>query len=80
MKFGIDVRTKDKQLLIVRLAGLKTTIQVEDGGVYREDDSYSQVHVESSWTEEQLESWLYTTKGIEYVGVFVMKEAVPCTT
>lgn len=67
---GIDVLTKHKSKLIRRLAALTTTESVCDGGEYREDRTYSQVHLETAWNEDQLDLWLYKTKGIEYVGVF----------
>ncbi len=72
--FGIDVRTKDKRVLIARLKGLVSTVRVSDGGVYREDASYSQVHITTNKSEKELDDWLYSTKGIEYVGVFERKE------
>ncbi len=72
---GIDVLTKDKANLIHRLAALKTTESVCDGGMYHEDRSYSQVHLETTWDEDQLDLWLYKTKGIEYVGVFSREAA-----
>lgn len=68
--FGIDVYTKDKALLMRRLAALKTTQSVRDGGEYREDRTYSQVYVDTTKTEAELETWLYDCKGFEVVGVF----------
>ena len=67
---GIDVETRHKGLLIHRLRALKTTESVEDGGEYYEDRNYSQVWLTTSWTEKELDDWLYRTKGIEYVGTF----------
>lgn len=68
---GIDVETRTKRRLIARLAKLKTTTSVEDGGEYRQDRSYSIVYVSTTKTEEELDDWLYNTKDdIEYVGVF----------
>jgi hypothetical protein len=74
MRLGIDVPTKGKKETIRRLRRLKTTIEVSDGGVYWEDRYYSQIHIDTTWTEEQLDDWLYRTKGIEYVGTFVMEQ------
>ncbi len=68
---GIDVETKDKFKIIARLSKLKTTRAVTDGGMYNEDHKYSQIQIDTDWTEAELEDWLYRTKGIEYVGTFV---------
>ena len=67
---GIDAYTKDKCKLINRLAALKTTTSVEMGGEYHNDRSLCQIHITTSWTEKELEDWLYKTKGIDYLGVF----------
>jgi hypothetical protein len=72
--FGIDVETKDKAKLIRRLRALKTTETAEDGGEYHENRQYSQVWITTSWTPEQLDDWLYRTKGVEYVGIFDRSE------
>lgn len=70
-QLGIDVHTKDAKRLIAKLKTLKTTMCVEDGGMYREDPTYSRVWLTTSWTEQGLDNWLYNTKhGCEYVGVF----------
>lgn len=71
---GIDVRTKDKKKLITRLRGLVSTVSVDDGGEYREDQSYSQVWLTTHKTEKELDEWLYKTRGIEYIGTFTRKE------
>ena len=70
-ELGIDVETKHKRKLITRLRSLKTTVMVEDGGEYREDRHISQVHIDTTWNESQLDDWLYRTKGIEYIGTFM---------
>ena len=72
-KLGIDVPTKGVKQLIRRLKALKTTEFVVDGGAYREDRSISQVLLDTSWTEKELEDWLYRTKGVDYIGVFVRR-------
>lgn len=69
-KFGIDVETKDKKNLIRRLKVLKSTVSVTDGGCYHADVNYSQVWIETTKTEDELEGWLYKTKGVEYLGLF----------
>jgi hypothetical protein len=69
MKFIIDSYTKSKNKLIRRLLRLKTTISCEDGGEYNIDRSLSQVLIETSLTESELDFWLWNTEGIEYIGV-----------
>lgn len=72
---GIDVLTKDANKLIHRLRRLKTTIGVEYGGAYWEDRSYSQIHIATEMSEDELDDWLYRTKhGCDYQGVFERKE------
>ena len=68
MRYIIDCQTKGKGTLIRRLARLKTTIAVSDGGVYREDTTLSQVHLESSLSESDVDYWLWKNN-FEYVGV-----------
>lgn len=70
-KLGIDVRTSSKEKLIRRLNMLSSTISAQDGDVYYEDPLYSQVHVETNKTEEQMEDWLINYSGeVEWCGVF----------
>lgn len=68
-KFIIDTPTKGKTALINKLKRLKSTISVEDGGEYHADNIYSQVHIDTTMTQEKLEDWLWRTKGIDYIGV-----------
>jgi hypothetical protein len=75
MKLGIDVATLDKGRLIKRLNALKATIHACDGGAYREDPSISRVLLDTDWNEAQLDTWLYNSKGIDYYGTWVHKEA-----
>lgn len=68
---GIDVRTSDCRKLISRLAALRTTKSIQNAGPYREDLAYSQLHITTEMTQEQLDGWLYNVKhGADYVGVF----------
>lgn len=67
---GIDAPTKGVKSLIRRLKQLKTTDYVIDGGAYKEDTSISQVLIDTTWTEKELEDWLYRSKGMDYIGVF----------
>ena len=59
----VDVTTDDKQELMSALAGVSGIVSVQDGGVYREDNAYSQVHIEALnavWSLEQLDELLYS--------------------
>ena len=68
---GIDVKSVDANRLIRRLKRLKTTVSVADGGAYHADRNYSQVHLETSWTESELDKWLYgVNHGADYQGTF----------
>ena len=68
---GIDVRTKDSAKLRAALKRLPKVIFAVDGGVYREDAHYSQIHVLTLMTEDELDHWLFGTEhGCEVVGVF----------
>jgi hypothetical protein len=68
--FIIDVETKHKAVLIRALRKLRTTQSVVDGGIYREDKMYSQVHLETTLTENQVDEWACRVKaGVGYVGV-----------
>lgn len=70
-ELGINVRTSIKALLIIKLSMLPSTIQVQDGDVYHEDPLFSQVHVQTNKTEEQMEDWLMNCSGeVEWCGVF----------
>jgi len=68
--FGIDVETRSKARLIRELGRLVSTVEIADGGEYREDRHYSQVHVTTKMTEPKLEEWLCGNSRIDYVGVF----------
>lgn len=59
----VDVTTADKQELMATLKDVPGITSVEDGGVYREDNAYSQVHIEALnavWTLKQLDELLYS--------------------
>lgn len=59
----VDVTTADKQELMSALAGVSGIVSVQDCGVYREDNAYSQVHIEALnavWSLEQLDELLYS--------------------
>lgn len=67
---GIDCLTASKAKLIALLEAEESTVAVYDGGKYREDESNSQVLIDTTMTEAELEDWLYTTPGALYIGVF----------
>lgn len=67
-QFIIDVETHHCSQLIRRLKRLITTVNVEDGGMYREARNYSQVHLKSVWNWEQLDEWLYLYSNVDYIG------------
>lgn len=68
---GIDVRTADVAKLMARLKRLTTTASVGDGGAYWEDPSYSQIHLTTTLSEEEIDDWLWAAEhGCDYVGVF----------
>tara|TARA_B100001559_G_scaffold296902_1_gene280315 strand:- start:3017 stop:3292 length:276 start_codon:yes stop_codon:yes gene_type:complete len=73
-RFGIDVESHSASLLMHRLGGVKPTYSIYHAGAYREDLGYSQVWVDTRWTEQELEAWLDKSKGIDYVGIWVRKE------
>ena len=59
----VDVTTVDKRELMSALKDVPGITSVEDGGVYREDNAYSQVHIEALnavWTLKQLDELLYS--------------------
>ena len=59
----VDVTTADKAELMAALAGVSGVVSVQDGGVYQEDNAYSQVHIEALnavWTLKQLDELLYS--------------------
>lgn len=67
---GIDAPIKAVPNLVKRLKRLKTTECVVDGGAYREEMSISQVLIDTTWTEKELEDWLYKSKGVDFIGTF----------
>lgn len=67
----VDVTTADKAELMAALAGVSGVVSVQDGGVYREDAAYSQVHIEALnavWSLKQLDELLYSLK-YDVVGI-----------
>lgn len=59
----VDVTTEDKRELMSALKDVPGITSVEDGGMYREDNMYSQVHIEALnavWSLKQLDELLYS--------------------
>lgn len=59
----VDVTTADKPELMDALIVVEGILTVCDGGVYREDNAYSQVHIEALdavWSLKQLDELLYS--------------------
>lgn len=59
----VDVTTADKLDLMSALKDVPGITSVEDGGMYREDVTYSQVHIEALnavWSLKQLDELLYS--------------------
>ena len=57
----VDVTTADKAEVMAALKDVPGITSVEDGGMYREDNAYSQVHIEALnavWSLEQLDELL----------------------
>ena len=67
--FFVDVETSSVQVAFKTLGKLKTTLRLENDGSYNEDKSCSRLYLETTWSEEQLEEWLWRTNHIDYIGV-----------
>ena len=66
----IDVATSDCKKLINKLKKLKSTLSICNGGQYRECMGYSQIHITTTKTENDMDDWLYKVKhNCDYVGV-----------
>ena len=70
MKLGIDVATVDVKKMIAELSEVEGVINVTEGGMYREDQIYSQVHLELTKSVQYIEDWLYEHSTVDYVGTF----------
>ena len=58
----VDVTTDDKRELMSALKDVPGITSVEDGGVYREDNAYSQVRIQALnavWSLAQLDALLF---------------------
>lgn len=71
----VDVTTADKPDLMDALIEVEGILVVYDGGVYREDNAYSQVRIEALnavWSLEQLDELLYSLN-YDVVGIVEME-------
>jgi len=71
---GIDVPTATARRVVKRLETLKSTQLVSRQGPYRFEPTTSQIWIDTTMTEDELDDWCYRTKGIEYVGVWERRE------
>ena len=63
------------QALIKVLPKLKDTVSCTDGGRYHQELSCAQIHLTTTWSQEKLESWMYTNKAAEfYIGCIQKNE------
>lgn len=69
-KFGIDVETHDINKLIGKLKRLKSTVNIENNGVYCMDNSYAQILIDTTKTEKELDHWLWKYSNCDYIGIF----------
>ena len=75
---GIDVDTRSVSYLCRRLNKLEAVESAVDGGMYHHDKTYSQIHLVTSMTEDEVDSWLYNTdlNDHHYTGTFCMEVAL----
>jgi hypothetical protein len=70
---GIDVGTDGVKLLISKLEKLESVTEVQDGGRYWEDNTYSQIWLKTTMNESELDDYLYNVslpRDIDIVGCF----------
>lgn len=67
---GIDVETWQAARLRRVLRRWKAVRRVEDGGQYREDRSFSQVHIWTTLPLEAVERRLDALNHVDHIGVF----------
>lgn len=69
--WGIDVATTDVTKMIKALSDLENVEHVESMGAYLQIPEYTQIHLSTTWDQDQLDDWLYkNTHGCDYVGTF----------
>lgn len=67
---GIDCTVEAKYELMIELAWQREITSIQDGGEYSEDPDYTEVHVETTWSESELDRWLCNNSQAEWLGVF----------
>lgn len=67
-RYIIDTNTKGHKLIVRRLSSLKSTIAIQDNGQYNYCPECSQLSVESTLTEDELDNWLWKNN-LDYIGV-----------
>lgn len=72
MSYIIDVESQDVKRLVRRLKRLTSTIEVYSNGEYRHCPGYSQVFIDSTKTEQEIDDWLYQYSNCDYVGVLTL--------
>jgi len=80
-RLGIDVATRDRNKLQQWLGRLKSTMEIENGGMYHQCPEESQLWITTTMSQKELEDWLYRVNhGCDYTGVFsreLTKETQP---
>lgn len=65
----IDMETKHCKTFMRAIARLKSTADVTYGGMYREDNNFSQVHYTGEMNADQIDAWAYKVKaGNGFIG------------
>lgn len=59
---GIDVETYIVKEVVRRLQSLRTTVDLNNLGAYRNSPDDTKLHIATTMTEEQLDDWFYKTK------------------
>lgn len=72
---GIDVETRQAARLCSALRRWKDVITVEHGGRYREDRSYSQVHIWTTLPLAEVERRLDALNHVDHIGVFPLSRS-----
>lgn len=64
----IDTQTKGHKKILSRLKKLKSSIDVQDNGQYRNCPECSQISLTTTKTEKQIDHWLWSNN-LDYMGV-----------
>ena len=75
-QLGIDCKTSDIDKLREVLKSLSTTHKIYIAGEYYADLNYSQLWIDTEWSEDELDDWLYNfAHNCDYVGVWVRNDS-----